>query len=261
MPAVEVRGIAPAPERARRTGRGLFWAMLAALVVLLGAAVVAMLGWNTAIHRADEQTARAVALQAAADQATGLKENVAALQKNLADARTREDALQTELAGSKATAADARNEAKAADSRVAAADKAASDAGQARVEAKVASPPAIAPAPELRPGPQSASNISAATVQSDIAPGLPLPGLPPGATARDYLVAAQQAVREGRTGRAQAALEHAETRMLNQASLSRTPGHPASHPGVTDAEHALDQLGNSDTEGALHTIDELLTNR
>jgi len=142
--------------------------MLAALVVLAAVAVVAMLGWDTAIHRADQQTTRAAALQAA-------------------------------------------------------------------------------------------SNVSAATAQSDVAPELPLAGLPPGATPRDYLVAAQQAVRAGSTGRAQAALERAETRMLNKASLARDPAHPASHPGIAEVEHALDQLGNGDTEGVLRTIDGLLT--
>lgn len=95
-------------------------------------------------------------------------------------------------------------------------------------------------------------------MRSDIAPELPLPGLPPGATPRDYLLAAQQALHDGKTGQAQAALERAETRMLNQASLTGQNAHPASHPGIVEIEHALDQLGTGNTEGALHTIDALL---
>ncbi len=97
--------------------------------------------------------------------------------------------------------------------------------------------------------------------QSDIAPELPLPGLPKGATARDYLVAAQQAIRDRSTSRAQAALDRAEIRMLNKASLARSLVHPASHPDIAEVEHALDQLGNGDAEGVLRTIDGLLTQR
>ena len=264
MPPVEARAAAPAVGRPRRTGRGLLWAMLAALVVLAAVAVVAMLGWDTAIHRADQQTTRAAALQAAADQVAGLQQRVAALQQDLADVRGHEQNLQAQLAETKAALTQAQGRAAAAaaaEERAAVAEKAASDAERTRADLQGelnAARSAIARTAERSP-PQSASNLSAATAQSDVAPELPLPGLPPGATPRDYLVAAQQAVRAGSTGRAQAALERAETRMLNEASLTRDPAHPASHPGIAEVEHALDQLGNGDTEGVLRTIDGLLT--
>ena len=241
--------------------------MLAALVVLATVAVIAMLGWDTAIRRADEQTTRAVALQAAADQAAGLRERTATLQQDLTDARGHEQASQAQLADIRAALTQAQAkaaEAGAAEERAAAAERAAADAERTRAELQGKLNAALASTVrtgERGPPPQPASNISAATAQSDIAPELPLPGLPPGATARDYLVAAQQAVRTGSAGRAQAALERAETRMLNEASLTRNTARPASHPGIAEVEHALDQLGNGDTEGVLRIIDGLLTRR
>jgi len=239
--------------------------MLAAFVVLATVAVVAMLGWDTAIHRADQQTTRAAALQAAADKTTGLQQKVETLQQDLTDVQGHERTLQAQLAETKAALTQAQRKAAetaVVEERAAAAEKAASDAERVRAELQGelnAARSATARTAERSPSPQPASNISAATAQPDVAPELPLPGLPPGATPRDYLVAAQQAVHAGSTGRAQAALERAETRMLNEASLARDPAHPASHPGVVEVEHALDQLGNGDTEGVLRTIDGLLT--
>lgn len=250
-----------------RAARRPLWLLLGLLAIAVIVAVVAMLGWDTAIHRADEQTTRAAALQTAADQTTGLQQKVATLQQDLTDARGQEQALQAQLAEAKAALTQAQGkaaEAAAAEQRATVAERVASDAERMRAELQGKLDAALSAAARTaeRSAPsQPASNISAATAQSDIAPELPLPGLPPGATPRDYLVAAQQAVREGRTGGAQAALERAETRMLNQASLTRGPAHPASHPGVAEVEHALDQLGDGDTEGVLRTIDGLLTQR
>ena len=251
----------PGTQPPRRIGRGLFWAMLAVIVVLAGTSAVAMSGWSTAISRADEQTNRAATLRSAADQANGLQQKVAAVQKDLVDARARETALQTQLADSKASLAGAEDKVSAAENRATAAETAAAATEQARgqLQAKLDATPsaAVRAAGPVAP-PQPASNISAESARSTIAPELPLPGLPPGATPRDYLVAAQQAVREGRGGRAQAALERAETRLLNQASLAGEPERPASHAGISEIEHALDQLGSGDTEAALRTINGLL---
>lgn len=181
-----------------------------------------------------------------------LQQKVATLQRDLSDARGHEQAVQARLAETKAALTRAQGEAAVAEERAATAEKAASDAERTRAELQEELNTAL---------PATRSNNSAATAQSNVAPELPLPGLPPGATARDYLVAAQQAVRDGSAGRAQAALERAETRMLNEASLTRDPAHPASHPGIAEVEHALDQLGNRNTEGVLRTIDGLLTKR
>lgn len=261
MPPTEHEAATADTQPPRRMGRGLFWAMLAVIIMLAGTVAVAMSGWSSAISRADEQTNRAATFGAAADQMDGLRQKVAAVQKDLAEAQAREKVLQTQLADSKASLGGAEDKVSTAVSRANAAEKAAADAEQARgqLQAKLdAVPAAVARSDAPAASPQPASNISAESARSTIAPELPLPGLPPGATPRDYLVVAQQAVREGRGGRAQAALERAETRLLNQASLAGEPEHPASHAGISEIERALDQLGSGDTKAALQTINDLL---
>lgn len=56
-------------------------------------AVVAILGWDTAIARADPQASKAAEAQAAAEEAPGLRQKVANLQQDLETSRTREQAL------------------------------------------------------------------------------------------------------------------------------------------------------------------------
>jgi len=109
----------------------------------------------------------------------------------------------------------------------------------------------------VRPSPQGASNITAASVRSDIAPELPLPDLPPGATGRDYLIAAQQSIRAGRLGKAQACLERAEVRLLNVTDRAQ---HSRAHrQDIADVQRALDQLSADNRHGALRTVDHLLS--
>lgn len=262
MPSSQSQAITTDAGRLRQRRRGLFWAMLAAIVVLAIVSAVAMSGWNTAIRRADKQTARASALQEAADGTVRLQQKMAALQKELADTQGREQALQAQLTSAKDSMTKAQGRAAAAEAHAAAAAKTASEAEQMRAELQAkldAALPAAAQTAERSAAPQPASNIVASATQSDIAPALPLPGLPPGATSRDYLVAAQQALHEQRYGRAQSALEHAETRLLNEASLTREPVHPRSHPGIMEIEETFDQLDTGDRDGALRTVDGLLT--
>lgn len=134
MPSAEVRAAAAEIRRPRRTGRGVFWVMLASLIILAATTAVAMSGWNTAIHRADEQTARAIALQATADQATVLQQKITAIQKNVTDAGAREHALQVQLADSTTSLTGARNKVTAAEGQAVAAEKAASDAERIRAD-------------------------------------------------------------------------------------------------------------------------------
>lgn len=262
MPIARKQADVPDTEP-RHHGRGfLFWAMLAAIVVLAVAAAVAFNGWNTALRRADMQAERADRLRAAADDASALQAQVVSLRKDLGDEQAGNRVLQTRLAEGRAALADLTAKATVATQEAAAAQAAEAGAERARAEAQAKQDAALPTPPPARAGltsPQPASNSSGATIGSDIAPALPLPGLPPGATPRDYLVAAQQAVRQGENGRAQSALEHAETRLLNRASLAGTTGRSASHPGVAEIEHALDQLGAGDTNGVLQTIDGLLS--
>ena len=102
--------------------------------------------------------------------------------------------------------------------------------------------------------PQGASNITAASVRSDIAPELPLPDLPRGATGRDYLLAAQQSIRAGRLGKAQACLERVEVRLLNVTDRARP-----SRQEIADVQRALEQLGADNRHGALRIVDHLLS--
>lgn len=259
----DAQAAVPDEGRPRRMAPALFWAMLIVIAVLAAVAVIAMLGWDRAIHRADEQTTRAAALQAAARETASLRQTFTSLQPDLTDARGHEQALQAQLRETKAALTQAQGnaaETAAAEERAAAAEKVASTAERMRAELQEQLNAALAATARVaeRSPPQPANTMSAATARSGIAPELPLPELSYDATPRDYLVAAQQAVRNGMTSRAQAALERAETRMLNQASLTRDLARLASHPGITQIERALDQLGNGDTEGVLGTIERLL---
>ncbi len=190
-----------------RASRRTPWLLLGLLAAAVAVAAVAMLGWNSAITRADQQTSRAAAAQAAA------------AERSRVGAQARVDAPELAVG-----AADRRPPAGAV-------------------------PAAPAPAPPAAP---------LAAAPAGAPPALPLPGLPADATARDYLVAARQAIQAGDAGEAQASLERAETRLLNRASLAAGPNRPLRHPGVTEIEQALDQLGASDGAGALATIDRLL---
>lgn len=76
------------------------------------------------------------------------------------------------------------------------------------------------------------------------------------------VVAADRAVyRQGvaDAGETQASLGRAATCLLNRASLATGPDRPFHHPGVTEIAQALNQLGGSDSAGALATIERLLS--
>jgi len=244
----------PASHGSRRTP----WLLLGLLAAAVIVAVVAMLGWNSAITRADQQASKVTAAQAAAAQAPGLQQKVTALQREVASSKKREQALQGQAATAASELAQAQSRAAGldqAEARAAAAGKAAAEAERSRVEAQ-----ARVDALELaaRTADRRPPAGVALAAPAGASPAVPLPGLSADATARDYLVAARQAVQAGNAGEAQASLERAETRLLNRASLAAGPNRPLRHPGVTEIEQALDQLDANDTAGALATIDGLL---
>jgi len=266
MPSAE----SPSPGKAgsasqnpsHRASRRTPWLLLGLLAVAVIVAVVAMLGWDTAITRADQQASKA-----AAAQATELQQQVTALQRELASSKEREQALQGQAAAAASELAQAKAKAAgldAAEARAAAAGKAAAEAerGRAEAQARVDALELAARTTDRRPpGGAAAPSPPAAplaAVAAGASPALPLPGLPADATAQDYLVAARQAIRAGNAGEAQASLEGAETRLLNRASLAAGPNRPLRHPGVTEIEQILDQLGANDSAGALAAIDRLL---
>lgn len=233
------------------------WLTLAALAVAIVAAAVAMLGWNRATSDADQQAAKALAVQSVAARVPDLERQVVVLRGDLADSKRREQASAAQAANAVSELADARSQAaglNVAEERAAVAEKAAADAERARaeVQARVSGLEAAVRAAELRPAP------------AGLPAGAPAPepltlNLPPGATARDYLVVAQQAIRVGAAGEAQAALERAETRLLNRASLAAGASRPLHHPGVVEIEQALNQLDVDDRDGALATVQRLIT--
>jgi DNA repair exonuclease SbcCD ATPase subunit len=259
------------PLRAARRTPWLLLGLLAAAVIV---AVVAMLGWNSAITRADQQTSKAAAAQLAAAQTAELQQQMTALQRELASSKEREQALQGQAATAASELAQAQAKAAgsdAAEARAAAAEKAAAEAERSRVEtqARVDALELAVGTADRRPpaGAATAAPTSSppavplAAAAAGTSPALPLPGLPADATARDYLVAARQAIQAGNTAEAQASLERAETRLLNLASLAAGPNRPLRHPGVTEIEQVLDQLGANDGASALATIDRLLAQR
>ena len=80
------------------------------------------------------------------------------------------------------------------------------------------------------PASSSATNISAGTTRSAVAPRLPGPASD--TSADQYLNHAQSALRRGHTGEAQEALERAETRLLDRSTPRRTPAPRTSDPGL-----------------------------
>ena len=219
-------------------------------------AVAAIGGW---FETSVQSHARSAIAQSAEAQRAGLQARATALGQDLshANAEAQAFALQAKTARAESAAAqqrattlagqlaDAQSHEKRA---LAAADLWINSLKAARAEHRPVS---------VRSPPQGASNITAASVRSDIAPKLPLPGLPSGATGRDYLVAAQQSIRAGRLGKAQACLERAEVRLLN-ATDRVAPSH-AHRQDIADVQRALDQLGADNRHGALRTVDHLLS--
>jgi hypothetical protein len=233
-----------------------------AMVVAAGLAVAAGAGWYEVAARDTAQTAAGHLTQ---QREAGLDARVATLTQDLAHANAAAQSLEDQAAQARTAASAARQQVAALDQRLAATQAAAklheqhalADADR-RIDALTAADASRA-GPATRHRPRGISNLSVASVRSDIAPVLPLPGLPRNATGRDFLVAAQQSIRFGRLGEAQASLERAEVRMLNTPAGANA--RPARRPTVVAVAHALAQLGGHDVHGALVTVDRLLATR
>ena len=100
-----------------------------------------------------------------------------------------------------------------------------------------------------------ASNLPGSPITSTVAPALPSPDLGPNATVGQYLTVARSALTAGQTGRAQAALEDAETLALTRSVPYSAGGQPASSPLVKTINSALQALGSNDLIGAAHYTD------
>ncbi len=100
---------------------------------------------------------------------------------------------------------------------------------------------------------RNASNIVSSDTKSEIAPRLPSPDAS-GNSPQAFLVAAQKALDQGRTGAAQEALERAETRVLTRAtdpSQANSPDDSAMVQHISDARRAL---GNRNMSGAKSAV-------
>jgi hypothetical protein len=100
-----------------------------------------------------------------------------------------------------------------------------------------------------------ASNIDQRDTRSDIAPNLPSPQVGPNASAVDYLRAADNSLRAGRTGEAQQALEMAQTRLLDRSVPQGQTDNSSNNPAVAQIGEALHALAAGQRMQAMQLID------
>jgi len=130
-------------------------------------------------------------------------------------------------------------------------------------------PPGADPATGARPGndigtgmslPTSdqAGNITPQDTTSPIAGRLPEPPVGDDAAIRDYLVAARNALAEGRSGEAQEALERAETRALDRSVPLFQTSAPIHDPVVARIRAVLQALGDGDRLEAMRRLEQAI---
>ncbi|HUC17562.1 MAG TPA: hypothetical protein VMA37_07730 [Acetobacteraceae bacterium] len=100
-----------------------------------------------------------------------------------------------------------------------------------------------------------ASNLPSSNATSTVAPQLPSTGLGPNATIGQYLSVARASLSAGQTGRAQEALENAETLALTRSVPYNAGGRPDSSPLIQNISAALNALGSNDLVSAGHYTD------
>ncbi len=112
--------------------------------------------------------------------------------------------------------------------------------------------------PSVEPLSSAASNINGADTRSVIAPALPSVDLGANATAVDYLQAAQSALAANQTGRAQSALENAETMLLTRSVPLGTTADADQNPAISNIRAALHALANSDIPDAMNLVQQAI---
>lgn len=123
-------------------------------------------------------------------------------------------------------------------------------------------PPAAAPIPaqpSRQPVSHHATNINQSNTRSVISPSLPPTGLGPDSDATQNLQVAVTALRNNQTGKAQHALENAQTYLLNRSVLYDQVNHPSSNPTVQTISSALDALGHGNRAQSLDLASRALT--
>jgi hypothetical protein len=115
--------------------------------------------------------------------------------------------------------------------------------------------PALA---QSTPTTNNATNINPQGSPGTYAPRLPEPQAGEDATVRRYLEDARRALATGRTGEAQEALEHAETRLLDRSVAPSRINDPSRNPQANAVAQARLALGAGDRAGAMRIIDASL---
>lgn len=119
----------------------------------------------------------------------------------------------------------------------------------------VTGPPGL---PSVEASSPRASNITGSDTRSVIAPALPPVSLGPDATATRYLLEARRALAANQTGRAQSALEHAETLLLTRSVPIGAANDPDRNPAVLNVNAALRSLASGDTGEAINLIQQTI---
>ena len=228
-----------------------FW-LIAATVAAAAFAGLAGFGWYEAVQRGNAKSTVEVALNVEKQQRQALQQQAAALQRDLAKAQESEQALRSQKLDAQASLSANTVQANESDALKQRAEKA--EQAQAAAEGHVKELEAAAAQAKAQ---AAASTPGSGTAQSNASPALPTPGLPPNASSRDYLVAAQQAIRGDNPGLARAALGRAEVRLLNRLSDAGKVPPLGKHPGVSEIEQVLSLLQN-DKWAALNALDALL---
>ena len=112
--------------------------------------------------------------------------------------------------------------------------------------------------PSVEPRSRDASNINGMDTRSEIAPALPPVDLGAGATAVDYLQTARAALAANQAGRAQSALENAETLLLTRSVPLGATGNPDQSPAVSHVHAALQALANRDMQAAMELVERAI---
>ncbi len=109
------------------------------------------------------------------------------------------------------------------------------------------------------PASNKASNVDSADTRSRIAPRLPTPMGGQNASIPQLLSDAQHALDSRQTGRAQEALERAETAMLQRSVPVDQAGSPDQAPDVMQVEMARKALASGDMAGAKKAVATAMT--
>lgn len=111
---------------------------------------------------------------------------------------------------------------------------------------------------ESEPHSTTAGNINARTGTNRVAPTLPGSSLGNNAAAGDYLRSARASLAAGQTGKAQEALEMAETRGLDRSVAEGETNRPSDSLFVARVRDALHALGRGEVGHTIELIDQAL---